>query len=218
VRLALTLEPEHISLYNLTIEHGTPLEAMLNKGLLRAPDPDLAADMYEWTIEYLDGQGFVHYEISNWARRDTAGRVMASVHNQQYWRNLPYLGLGAGAHGYVNGYRTMNALAPAAYIQRMANGASREFPRTPATVNATPIDAQRDMGETMMMGLRLLQEGVSDETFTKRYGQGIEAAFPEALKLLHGKGLLAWHENGTRQLRLTERGMMLGNQVFMEFV
>jgi oxygen-independent coproporphyrinogen-3 oxidase len=219
LELALALGPEHISLYNLSIEHGTPLEAMLNKGLLAPPDADLAADMYEWTIDYLAAHEFVHYEVSNWARRDAQGNVLSSKHNQQYWRNLPYFGFGAGAHGYAGGYRTMNALAPAAYIQRIKDGQARAFPRTPATVNAAHIDQARDMGETMMMGLRLLNEGVSDEAFKTRYGQGIEDAYPEAVPALRGRGLLNWSENGGgRDLRLTERGLMLGNQVFMEFV
>jgi oxygen-independent coproporphyrinogen-3 oxidase len=216
VQLALALDPAHISLYNLTIEHGTPLEAMIHKGLLSSSDPDLAADMYEWTIAYLNEQGFAHYEISNWAKPDGQGHLPASVHNQQYWRNLPYLGLGAGAHGFAGRTRTMNVLAPAAYIQRIKTGEVREFPRTPATVNAARIDSRTEMGETMMMGLRLLREGVSDAIFASRFGQSIEAVYPEETQKLLGQGLIEWQAD--KRLRLTERGALLGNQVFMEFV
>lgn len=125
--LALQLAPEHISLYSLTVEHGTPLEKLVNRGLVQLPDPDLAADMYETTIEELALKDFVHYEISNWAKRDPEGNVIASRHNQQYWLNLPYLGLGAGAHGFAENVRTRNVLAPQAYINRCLKGGSEIF-------------------------------------------------------------------------------------------
>jgi oxygen-independent coproporphyrinogen-3 oxidase len=116
VKRILDLHPEHISAYALTLEHGTPFGRWSAKGLLPLPDPDLAADMYEWASETLEANGYVQYEISNWAkdlgsngaeqtRNLYQNPSFACRHNLQYWRSLPYFAFGAGAHGYINGYR-----------------------------------------------------------------------------------------------------------------
>jgi len=221
--LALGLNPDHFSLYALTIEHGTPLQHWAARGLIAEPDPDLAAEMYEHAADRLGHSGYGQYEISNWARQTPEG-VMACRHNLQYWRNLPYLGLGAGAHGYASGVRTVDVLSPAAYIKRLADkagapplqeGEALLFPRTPATLSVQTIDRQAEIGETMMMGLRLVQEGVSDATFTARFGQSLCEVFPKEIRDLEKLGLLEWDED---RLRLTPRARLLGNQVFMRFL
>jgi len=104
----------HISLYCLTIEPGTPMQRWLHDGTIRAPDPDVAADQYEFACERLGAAGFGHYEISNWAQPGRECR-----HNTVYWRNEPYLGLGAGAHGMAGGYRYQVLRQPRAYVRRM---------------------------------------------------------------------------------------------------
>lgn len=218
LELALGLNPQHISLYALTIEHGTPLKSWVNRGLLPVPDSDKAADMYEWTMEYLDGRGYEHYEISNWARRTEGGISFSSRHNLQYWRNLPYIGLGAGAHGYMNGLRIANVLAPAAYIERCSNGKQAKFPRTPASLNIKPIDTQTEMGETMMMGMRLIQEGVSSKVFQDRFGRSLHKVYGEEIKDLQDFGLVEWGGVDNEALRLTPKGRLLGNQVFSRFI
>ena len=214
LELALGLHPEHLSLYALTLEHGTPLKRWASRGLIPEPDPDLAAEMYEWADGRLAAAGYEQYEISNWSIAQQPCR-----HNLQYWRGLPYLGLGAGAHGYAAGVRTANVLAPAAYIARLDNSSAHEFPRTLATASLTPVDRQAEIGETMMMGLRLTQEGVSEADFQARFGQSLEALFASEIKELQGYGLLEWvGETPQRRLRLTSRGRLLGNQVFMRFI
>ena len=215
LELALGLGVEHLSIYSLILEHGTPMNAWVERGLLTEPDDDLAADMYAYTRERLPKDGFEQYEISNYARRNADGVRMACRHNLQYWRDLPYLGLGAGAHGYAGGVRTANVRAPRAYIERLKDTAERPFPRTPATVNAAPVTRRDEMGEVMMMGLRLVEEGVSDEVFRVRFGMGLLDAFPAEIANLLDRGLLTW--SGPR-LHLTERGIFLGNQAFMAFV
>ncbi len=87
---------------------------MVKTGLLPLPDPDLAADMYEWASDVFESAGYSQYEISNWAKPNHE-----CVHNLQYWRGLPYLGLGAGAHGYANNYRYSNVLRIKAHIDRL---------------------------------------------------------------------------------------------------
>jgi oxygen-independent coproporphyrinogen III oxidase len=209
--LGLNLNPQHLSLYSLTIEERTPLHAWAARGLFTLPDPDLAADMYEVASDRLAATGYEQYEISNWARPGFACR-----HNLQYWLNQPYLGLGAGAHGYAAGVRTADVLHPAEYIRRLG-AASPElpFPQTPATEHVTPIDRAAEIAETMMMGLRLTQEGVSEAAFRARFGQSLLEVFTGPISRLISLGLLEWAGD---RLRLTERGRLLGNQVFVEFV
>ena len=224
LELALRLEPEHFSLYALTLEHGTPLADWVDRGLIPLPDPDLAADMYEQASQRLESMGYIQYEISNWATTDKTGQPVACRHNLQYWRNLPYLGLGAGAHGYAAGVRTANLLSPAGYIRRLTESLaapadlSVSFPSTPATLTAQPVDRQAEIGETMMMGLRLVQEGVSAEGFRNRFGQNLDQVFEKEIEELISIGLLEWDGVSQECLRLTQRGRLLGNQVFMRFL
>jgi oxygen-independent coproporphyrinogen-3 oxidase len=221
---ALQLQPEHLSLYALTLEHGTPLAHWVARGLLDEPDPDLAAEMYEWALERLDRAGFEQYEISNFARRDGDGDRFVCRHNLQYWRNLPYLGFGAGAHGYAAGVRTANVLSPKAYIERCLPGrvfseeVRRGFPATPATVRAQPVDRKTEMGEFMMMGLRLTAEGVSSRVFAETFDAALEAVYGTEIDELISLGLLEKAGPGGDSLRLTPRGRLLGNQAFMRFV
>ena len=226
LELALGLHPQHFSLYALTLEHGTPFGHWASRGLLSEPDPDVAADMYEWSAERLDKDGYTQYEISNWGKRNASstpdgGKIRACRHNLQYWRNLPYLGFGAGAHGYAKGVRTANVLAPQAYIKRFADShepSATSFPATPATQSTQAIDRQTEIGETMMMGLRLTEEGVSAALFYQRFGQRLEEIFAAPIQRLTGLGLLEWAGEQGDILRLTHRGRLLGNQVFMEFI
>ena len=106
---ALNLQPEHLSLYALSLEAGTPLRAGVETGHVPAPDDDLAADMYELASEMLGAAGYEQYEISNWARPGFQSR-----HNLQYWLNEPYLGFGPGAHGFAGGVRYSNVLSDTA--------------------------------------------------------------------------------------------------------
>jgi len=214
---ALALQPEHFSLYALSIEHGTPFRKWLEHGLVSAPDDDLAADMFEWACERLEAAGYGHYEISNWGKR-VDGETLACRHNLQYWRNLPYFGLGAGAHGYVNGVRTANQRGVKAYIQSIAKNQPVGFPGGAAAETSLPVDRWTAMQEHMMVGLRLLDEGVSDARFSQRFSVTLKQAFPKQIQQLEQKGLLEWAGDGSDVLRLSQRGWLLGNQVFSEFV
>lgn len=215
VDLALGLHPEHLSLYALTLEHGTPLAAWVARGLVSPPDEDLAATMYEWAGGRLSQAGYRQYEISNWAQEGYACR-----HNLQYWRNEPYLGLGAGAHGWIAGVRTVSVRAPEAYLRRMREArASLPFPQTPATVEARRLSPAEAMEITMMMGLRLTEEGVSRQAFRRRFGVDLTEGYAEPIARLLKWGLLEWVGRGdSARLRLTPRAYLLGNVVFREFI
>ena len=213
---AVGLDPDHLSLYALTIEHGTPFQGWLRHGLVPLPDDDLAADMYDYASERLARAGFQQYEISNWAKVNN-GTLAACRHNLQYWRNQPYLGFGAGAHGYHSGFRLINAAAIPAFIERCQTMPVEPFPVSPATIQAIPIDRWTEIQETMMVGLRLTDEGVSAEAFQPRFGLSLTSIFGRDIDDLTQKGLLEWCRGG-KTLRLSPRGRLLGNAVFRRFV
>jgi oxygen-independent coproporphyrinogen-3 oxidase len=219
VKRILDLNPEHISAYALTLEHGTPFGKWSARGMLPITDPDLAADMYEWASEMFEKAGYLQYEISNWTK---PGR--RCKHNLQYWRGLPYLGLGAGAHGYANGFRYSNVLRIKTFIERLHNlNYSRDdpvpinidFPLSPAAVNQHRQTPHDDMSEFMITGLRLTEEGISFPVFRHRFGQEMSDIYLNEINDLTKLGLV---ERSNDSLRLTRRGCLLGNQVFMRFV
>jgi putative oxygen-independent coproporphyrinogen III oxidase len=256
VKRILDLHPKHISAYALTLEHGTPFGRWSSKGLLPLPDPDLAADMYEWVGEILEANGYVQYEISNWAKYIASSRGLrrsvetqrraaynhpsfACRHNLQYWRGLPYLAFGAGAHGYANGYRYSNILRIKTYVDRLNSPNSPisnlPFPLSPATVNHHKQSLTDDMSEFMMTGLRLTQEGVSEDVFQARFGHSIHEAYRKEIDELLKLGLIERKESPALiraersdseveargegdTFRLTKHGRLLGNQVFMRFI
>ena len=157
---ALNLDTPHLSLYCLTIEPGTPMHRWLHNGQIKPPDEDLAADQYELACTLLGDANFIHYEISNWCQPDRP-----SEHNLAYWRSRDYLGLGAGAHGHVAGTRYHVVKQPRSYIKRMNQEQATPFPFKSAVAGNESLTPDEQMGETMMMGLRLLQEGVQASLF-----------------------------------------------------
>jgi len=223
VKRILDLQPNHISAYALTLEHGTPFGRWSSRGLLPLPDPDLAAEMYEWASEVFGSVGYAQYEISNWAKPNRE-----CVHNLQYWRGLPYLGFGAGAHGYAGGYRYSNVLRIKTYIDRLASVDSQfpnlEFPLSPATVNHHRQTSRDDMSEYMLTGLRLTSEGIAASAFRQMFGCDLKGVYRKDIDELIQLGLLEWHKKTpeavetSEVLRLTSRGRLLGNQVFMRFI
>ncbi|HNJ15221.1 MAG TPA: radical SAM family heme chaperone HemW [Anaerolineales bacterium] len=222
------LQPEHISAYALTLEHGTPFGRWASKGLLPIPDPDLAAEMYEFTEDFLESHGYAHYEISNWARKKEVNSsfnihhsAFVCRHNLQYWRSLPYLAFGAGAHGYANGYRYSNVLRIKTYIERLANyqtpTSNYQFPLSPATVNHKKQSLQEDISDYMINNLRLVNAGVAESDFRLRFGSGLLDVYPKEVEKLLRNDLIE-HVKESDIYRLTKRGRLLGNQVFMHFV
>lgn len=227
VKRIVDLRPEHISAYALTLEHGTPFGRWAQKGLLPLPDPDLAADMYEWIAEYLLELGYAQYEISNWALKDKNDKSpfdfpsFACRHNLQYWRSLPYLGLGSGAHGYFNGMRYSNALRIKTYIERLTDVKPNAalFPLSPAAVNRRQQTERENMSDYMLNNLRLVDAGVAESDFKSRFGRELIEVYPKEIEELIRNGLLEKKTSENSEvLRLTRRGRLLGNQVFLRFV
>ena len=154
VQAALDLDLEHLSLYCLTIEEGTPMKRWLKNGSFPPPDPDLAADQYELVTKLMPAAGLDQYEISNWAKPNRACK-----HNLTYWRNQQYLGLGAGAHGYADGVRYEVVKQPRVYIRRMTETSPpATFPLTAAVAKHHRASRAEAMSDTVITQLRLLQE------------------------------------------------------------
>ncbi|HOG47268.1 MAG TPA: radical SAM family heme chaperone HemW, partial [Anaerolineae bacterium] len=197
---ALALEPDHLSLYALTLEPGTPLAEGVSCGAVPEPDAELAAEMYEHAEARLPQAGYDHYELSNWARTP----AQRSRHNLTYWRNLPYAGCGAAAYSFLAGRRRGNVAHPRDYVARIQRGES-------TTAEEERISPKLELAETMILGLRLVA-GVSRARFRARFGADPIAVYPEAIGESTALGLL---ETGDEAIRLTPRGRLLGNQVFV---
>ncbi len=196
--------PSHLSLYGLIVEPGTPMADAVHRGILTPIDDDASADFFELAISMLADAGWRHYEIANWATSTES----AARHNAIYWRNGDYAGIGAGAHGHVDNSRIMNHPSPRRYMELLENSMS------PAS-NIEQIDPRMAMGETMMLGLRLLEDGVSQEAFAERHGISITDQFEAVVEKFANLGLL---ESDEFRVRLTERGAMLANSVSAEFL
>ncbi len=199
---AAELSPEHISLYGLQLEEGTPLERAVTLGKLVACPEELELSMYRTAIDFLTGHSYEHYEISNFAR---PGRQ--SVHNLKYWLNRPYLGLGAGAHSCFRGERFANETSLKLYFDKVFRG---EYPVKDREVLSEKVA----MSEFMFLGLRLIR-GVDLDMFQRRFGKRAEVVYSSQINRLLEQGLIEARDG---YLRLSEKGLPLANRVFLEFV
>ena len=220
LQAAIALDPDHLSVYSLIVEPGTPLQRLVGRGELATPDDDLAAAMYEESMTTLGEAGYSHYEISNWARRgperDWESAALASAHNLIYWRNQPYLGVGAGAVSTVNGQRWTNVKRPHRYIQCIAEGQGLALAREPRS--AETLDDAMALTEQVMLGLRLLREGLSAHTLQQRFGIDLAQRYANAIMQGEARGLLQWIPTPTDpRLRLTRQGRFLANQATLLF-
>ena len=220
VARVVALAPEHVSMYSLTLEEGTPLRRWVEQGRLPEPDPDLAADMYDLARAALRDAGYHHYEISNWRR---PGRQ--SEHNLAYWRNLQWLGVGPGAHSSLGGCRFWTVRSPRDYARKAAEWVESAAPWgavTAAGIEGVPtvdglevIDGETAAAETMFLGLRLL-DGMDVGAASDRVGIDLAARYARELAELTAEGLLVWEADG--RLRLAEEAYLVANQVFTRFL
>ena len=212
--------PDHLSLYCLTLEEGTPMHRQVRDGGLPRPDEDLAADMYAHARSELAEAGYHHYEVSNWCLPGREG-----LHNAGYWRNLPYLGVGPGAHSSLGGYRFWQVPSPRQYIARVKQWAECDFKRYSAMTeellgavrpidNWERIDINTACAETMFLGLRLL-DGLDLTEASQQVGVDLESKYAAQINDLVALGMLERRDN---RLRLTSGAYLVANQVFMRFL
>ena len=218
VKSAVSLKPQHLSIYGLSLEQSTPLAQKIQKGLIPEVNEDMAGDMYAWIMERMHTMGFRQYEISNWALEDN-DIDFRCFHNLQYWRNRDYLGIGAGAHSFIESRRWSNTNLIQNYIGSIfKDKLSSEFGHM-AIAEHKQLSKMDIIKETLMMGLRLTEEGINTEQFTKRFSFKIEDIYFDQIEKLMALGLIEYKSfNKSRILRLTKKGRMLGNQVFLEFI
>ena len=196
---ALELGPEHLSCYILTVDERVPMGREVVRGRLRLPDDDAVAEQYEATEKRLAVAGYERYEISNWAR---AGR--ACRHNLTYWRDEPYIGVGAGAAGSLDRVRTKNTPSPRRYIASVAAG------RVERVEEERPSLTTR-MCDFLALGLRL-GEGVDARRFERRFGRSLPEALGATLDELVVAGRL---ERIGERLRIGESSVLLTSEILV---
>ena len=196
------LHPEHISLYGLSIEQGTPFEKLSEKGIIKIPSDDISYTMYQKAIDFFNNYGYKQYEISNFA---LPGKVC--FHNKIYWKNQPYLGLGASSTSYIQNNRFKNFSDLNQYIYLLKH-------------HILPIESKEtlplkeEMAETVILHLRMM-EGLAKSDFITRFNVPIESVFAEQLKRLKKQGLL---DDNKSHYFLTRKGVSLSNIVFRDFL
>jgi oxygen-independent coproporphyrinogen-3 oxidase len=194
---ALRLGPDHVSTYGLTYEKGTPLWKQRRRGEVVPLDEEAELAMYTLAIDVLEGAGFEHYEISNFARPGRRCR-----HNETYWANEAYFGFGMGAARYVEGRRELNTRNLRAYVRLSLSG-------QPATFQSEALGAEERAKETLAIQLRRA-EGIGRQAFLAQTGLELEALAGPAIAALVQQGLL--REDGER-VALTRAGKYVADGV-----
>jgi oxygen-independent coproporphyrinogen III oxidase len=202
LRAALELAPEHLALYELTIEEGTPFAGLVEQGKLKLPQEDAVLEMMEVTAAETNRGGYRRYEISNYSRPGRECR-----HNINYWRNGSYIGLGAGAVSCVAGRRYAAIKDVELFCRRMAVGQE-------PWAEVEELGHEARFRETVIMGLRMTA-GISIRELELRFGLNPAVYYGPALQRLASQGLVVM-ENGF--LRLTARGLPVANRVMADLV
>lgn len=199
---ALHLAPQHLSIYELTIEEGTPFAQQQKYGELHLPDEDTVLRMLEITQQMVSSAGLHRYEISNYAQPGCECR-----HNINYWRNGDYIGIGPGAVSCLNGTRWSAVADVAGFCRRIEN-------EQEVWQDEERLEPEAAFRETVIMGLRMTA-GVSLAELRRRFGIDAAAYYGETLARMTGQGMLVLTDG---RLRLTAQGLLLANAVMAELV
>jgi oxygen-independent coproporphyrinogen-3 oxidase len=199
----IQLAPQHVSIYLLEVDEGSHLGGEILRAGARysakaVPSDDAMAESYDLARSNLAAAGYEHYEISNFAKPG-----FASEHNRKYWRRVPYLGFGAGAHSFSGTHRWANNHDAAAYVQAIAAG------KTPAE-QLEPINASAALEEELFLGLRQLA-GIDLQQLKRSYGVSLTERFTslESLGLVERTGSV---------VRLAAKHLSIANEVFVELM
>ncbi|QMT18767.1 oxygen-independent coproporphyrinogen III oxidase [Planococcus maritimus] len=192
----------HFSAYSLIIEPKTVFYNLMVKGKLNTVTEDLEGDMYERLMDEMEKHGLHQYEISNFAKPGHESR-----HNLLYWDNEEYIGVGAGAHGYVDGIRYSNHGPLKKYMEPLEAGQR-------PVLDATTVSVKAQMEEEMFLGLRKTA-GVELARFEEKFGAALEQVYGEILQSEQAKGNLVVEQG---RVKLTHKGRFVGNEVFEQFL
>lgn len=199
---AISLEPDHLSTYELTYEKGTQFWNRLNHGTISEADEDLRAEMYSFAISQLCQSGLNHYEVSSFAKPNKN-----CLHNLAYWKGDPFFAFGPGAARFVDGIRETNHRSTTQYLKLIHAGKSPVADRE----QLAPEAAAR---ERLAIGLRMI-EGVNETQFLERTGFSVTSILGGFEQTLMDHALLKYEE---KQLRLTKRGIMLCDWIATKIV
>jgi len=194
---AMELQPTHISAYNLTIEHGTPLDVKIRKGEVQPLSEEEERAFYHFTMDFLERHGYRQYEVSNFAKPNFAAR-----HNVKYWDGSVYLGLGASAHSYDGQRRFWNVANLRKYLEALAAA------RLPED-HAERLTKSQRMFETAFLGLRQ-RRGVDLAAFAKKFRRSFDETFNSVARNMEKGGLLIRQDN---YLQLTQEGLFLCDEI-----
>ena len=202
LKTALQYEPQHLSLYDLTPEPGTPLMAALEAGETELQDDDHRADLYLLACDMLEEAGLRRYEVSNFARCGYEGK-----HNMNYWRSGEYLGIGVSACSRVGMQRWRNYDSPGDYIGSLSASGN-------PICETEELDRQILMNEYIMLALRTTA-GVSAAEYRHRFDEDLLDIYEDACTASTDEDLLVMTADG---FKLTNRGFLLANQVIIRFM
>ena len=201
IDMMLSLNVNHISTYSLILEEKTILYHQFQKGLFSLSNEDEERAMYDLIIGKLTSNDYLHYEISNFAKK-----TYESKHNVIYWSNEEYVGVGAGSSGYEDGYRYKNTTNLDKYYNGIDNNdkvfEENEF-----------IDLNTKIWEEVMLGLRMIK-GISLDSFYQKYKISIFDAFPKIEKLIK-QGFL---EILDEKLKITDNNLYISNAILTEIM
>ena len=201
VAKAIDLDIPHMSLYSLILENHTVFMNRMRRGKLPLPKEELEAEMFEYIIDELEKAGFEHYEIYNFSKPGFESR-----HNLVYWDNAEYYGLGAGASGYVDGIRYKNHGPIRHYLEAIEAGKAR--------ITEEHLTLEEKMEEELFLGLRK-KSGVSKARFEEKFGVSFDQRYGQVVASLTEQGLLVPDD---KQVRMTKRGLFLGDTVAEKFI
>lgn len=199
---AVAQKPEHISVYQLIIEEGTPFYEKYAEHPELLPDEETSREIYLWTGKFLKEAGYEQYEISNYTKPGKESR-----HNLKYWERGDYLGLGLGAASMVRNIRMSNTKDMKTYLERCTQ------PKT-MREDVQFLEEPRQMEEFMFLGLRKTR-GVSKKEFRRTFGREMDMVYEKALHKCLENGMLLEHKD---RIFLSEEGTLLSNMVLSEFL
>ncbi|MEA4828282.1 MAG: radical SAM family heme chaperone HemW [Clostridium sp.] len=202
LREVVKLDPEHLSCYSLIIEEGTPIYRLYEADKLNLPEEEVERDMYSYTLDFLNVNGYFQYEISNFSKHN-----FQCKHNLVYWNLQEYIGCGSSAHSYKNGFRYRNVENIEEYIKAINSNGNAIVDRKKNTI-------KDDMEEFMFMGLRKI-EGISIGEFQQRFNISIDKVYSQVIDKYKNNGLM---EEIDGYLSLSPRGIEVSNMIMSDFI